>query len=98
MILYWQYKERFKRYGNVSSILNDKLFCFVIRYRSIFLEKYLKFPGTLRNHNVFNFINVHKYIGLKPMKHYDFKRHYVSALSKGGFSIHINPVIMIARC
>ncbi len=58
----------------------------------------LKFPGTLRNHNVFNFINVHKYIGLKPMKHYDFKRHYVSALSKGGFSIHINPVIMIARC
>ena len=22
----------------------------------------------------------------------------VSALSKGGFSIHINPVIMIARC
>ena len=26
------------------------------------------------------------------------KKHRVSALSKGGFSIHINPVIMIARC
>lgn len=23
---------------------------------------------------------------------------YVSALSKGGFSMHTNPVIMIARC
>lgn len=24
--------------------------------------------------------------------------YYVSALSKGGFSLHTNPVIMIARC
>ena len=26
------------------------------------------------------------------------KNKYVSALSKGGFSMHTNPVIMIARC
>ena len=26
------------------------------------------------------------------------KKHRVSALSKGGISIHTNPVIMIARC
>ena len=32
------------------------------------IKEELKFPGTLRNHNVFNFINVHKYIGLKPKK------------------------------
>lgn len=26
--------------------------------------------------NIFNFINVHKYISLKPLKHYDFKPHF----------------------
>lgn len=28
----------------------------------------------------------------------NWKREFVSALSKGGFSMHTNPVIMIARC
>ena len=44
----------------------------------------LKLPGTLRNQTLKIF-----------QTKYAFN---VSALSKGGFSMHTNPVIMIARC
>ena len=44
-------------------------------------------------------MDIEKYIINYSLKQNNYKQSFlVSALSKGGFSMHTNPVIMIARC